>query len=783
MAISNGSSRELPICRHSATGFIEVAQHRKPKTMRRLFTFALLTVVCSSVNAQTEPDNGVLRFIGDDYVAGLVARPARVFKSKLVTTILDVAGDDAMINDALEEIREGVGFDPRDVEEIAVLLDRKTLYSMARISESGGRSAPDPARLKNNLKQVGLAMHNFYDVYKHFPDHDGATDENKGNLSWRVHLLPYLDQAQLYNEFKLDEPWDSDHNKALIEKMPDVFRSPDVEEKGKTSLHGIVGQNTLFSGEGFIGFRDITDGTSNTIMVVIAGSDKADVWTKPGGVEFKKGTPAETLGNIGETFLMTRCDGSADALPSDMDADTFRRLVTRNDGEPVGIDGVSGSRRRGPERLPTWIVKSRKPVNMSAVLASLKPMGDPVKVSDDGMTTWTFGEYVLALPDEKTLIAAPMDLLSSLVKNRNTQGRFGTVLADASADRDLTLAIDLTELKEFRDRISGNVPMAGLIQNIESASASLDISGKGDDLQEVVAATKNAATAAQLTALLQGLLQAQKFQLMALAQNPNSEVPAELLDAVLKLIETTEIKADGNKVTYRMSKPEDPDVLLDGLKPAIEQLFDAGKKAQAAAQRSREMLHMKMIGLAFHNYHDVYQAFPRFDGDARPDPDKANRGLSWRVHLLPFLEAADLYEQFNLEEPWDSETNKELIERMPDIFKSKGVDKPGHTSIHVFIGDQTPFNDGEKLTRVRDFLDGTSNTILAVEAGADKAEIWTKPAGLKFTGENSIDLLGAIGESFLVLIADGSVHRLEKDIDAETLNNLIQNADGNAVEF
>ena len=140
-----------------------------------------------------------------------------------------------------------------------------------------------------------------------------------------------------------------------------------------------------------------------------------------------------------------------------------------------------------------------------------------------------------------------------------------------------------------------------------------------------------------------------------------------------------------------------------------------------------------------------------------------------------------LYEKFNLNEPWDSEHNKTLIEEMPRVYKTKDVMKSGHTAMHVFIGERTAFGDGTRAPRIRDYLDGTSNTILAVQAGPDTAEVWTKPGGLKFTGQDTIELLGNIGDRFQVLLCDGSTREVSNEIDEETLNRLIQNKDGVAV--
>ena len=88
---------------------------------------------------------------------------------------------------------------------------------------------------------------------------------------------------------------------------------------------------------------------------------------------------------------------------------------------------------------------------------------------------------------------------------------------------------------------------------------------------------------------------------------------------------------------------------------------------------------------------------------------------------------------------------------MPDIFKVEGVDKPGHTSVHVFTGDVAGMGIGEG-THLRDFTDGTSNTILAVVAGPETAEVWTKPGGLEFNPEDPKKVLGTLGEQFLMLL-------------------------------
>lgn len=741
--------------------------------MKRALIYLLLCCLPSTVSGQTRTD--AIEYATADYVAGAMIRPARFLEHALVANLLEQAGDPNIIDAVMKQFQQGTGFDPRDIEDVTILLDRKTILGMARISEDSDDEIGSSLETTNHMKHVALAMHNFYDTYKEFPDHDGRDDDNKGNLSWRVHLLPFLDQAALYNEFHLDEPWDSDHNKTLIERMPEIFQSPGVEANGKTALHGIVGENTIFSGNGAVRFQQITDGTSNTIMFVTAGKDKADIWTKPGGIKLQDGPPENTLGDIGSSFLFARCDGSVDSYPTSMTEVVFHRLVVYNDGKIVR-NAETATRQ---ERLPSWIVRTRSPINRDQLLAALKPMGEAAKGEVAEATAYTIGEYGLAFPNDTTLIATPIDLLPKVLKSKNASGKFATTFRAFAADKDVAFGVNFETLQPLKDRMAGNFPMAGVAENIESVMGAMDLTGGGNLIQEMEAKTSTDLAAAQLAALAQGLVQIQKVQLMQLSNRPDSPIPADAMQTIAELYSHVEVKADGKSVSYSLPKPDDLLAFMLNLKPLVTELMSVSEK-EIAAQKKHNL---KMLAIAFHNYHDAYNAFPRFNGDANPNSDKARRGLSWRVHLLPFIEHEELYEKFALNEPWDSETNKALIDQMPSIYRTDGVDKPGHTAIHVFIGEKAPFGDGTSLTRIRNFLDGTSNTILAVEAGTDTADIWTKPGGLKFTGQNTIELFGNIGKTFRAMLCDGSVKTFSGDIEEDLLNNLIQHNDGNPVTF
>jgi beta-lactamase regulating signal transducer with metallopeptidase domain len=132
-----------------------------------------------------------------------------------------------------------------------------------------------------NLTKIGLAMHNYHDVYGTFPSAAIVGREGKPLLSWRVRLLPFLGQEALYSEFRLDQAWDSAHNKNLLRKMPPVYRSSGRESSAFTTLaRVIVGPDAAFEGTEGQPISTFHDGTSNTILVATPAVHPVP-WTKP----------------------------------------------------------------------------------------------------------------------------------------------------------------------------------------------------------------------------------------------------------------------------------------------------------------------------------------------------------------------------------------------------------------------------------------------------------------------------------------------------------------------
>ncbi|MGD9853990.1 MAG: DUF1559 domain-containing protein [Planctomycetaceae bacterium] len=203
-----------------------------------------------------------------------------------------------------------------------------------------GRLAPAARDVdaRRSLKHLGLAMHNFHDMYGGFPPSASYDESGKPLLSWRVYLLPFLEESGLYGEFHLDEPWDSPHNRTLIERMPDVFASEhfDLNQEGKTTFLFPVGETTAFHGREGIAIRDITDGTSNTLMVLEVPHDRAVIWTRPDDFPVDQRDLMQALFGGRERFWTAFFDGSGRALTNTIPEDTLRKLFTHAGGEVIG---------------------------------------------------------------------------------------------------------------------------------------------------------------------------------------------------------------------------------------------------------------------------------------------------------------------------------------------------------------------------------------------------------------------------------------------------------------
>lgn len=223
-------------------------------------------------------------------------------------------------------------------DQLETKISGKEFVAMVAPAVVNIRQAAARNQSMNNLKQIGLAMHNSHDTYRAFPARYFADKNGKPLLSWRVHILPFIGHADLYNQFKLDEPWDSPNNKKLIAKMPQSYRSPNSKAgPNLTTYVTPVYKDSIFSGAEGMKIQKILDGTSNTIMVVEANDKNAVIWTKPDDIEINAKNPIDGLIQAnGRGFNALFADGSVRFIASGIDAATLRALFTASGGEVVG---------------------------------------------------------------------------------------------------------------------------------------------------------------------------------------------------------------------------------------------------------------------------------------------------------------------------------------------------------------------------------------------------------------------------------------------------------------
>jgi hypothetical protein len=188
----------------------------------------------------------------------------------------------------------------------------------------------------NNLKQISIALQNYLDTKGTFPAAAGGPGSQ---LSWRVQILPFVEEGpQLYSQFHLDEPWDSAHNRALLDKMPDVFKNPGRDlPAGKTSYLAVTGPGTAFGdGKTGAGLRDFRDGMSNTAMIVEADADQGVDWTKPDDWQFNPSDPERGLGKLRRSgFLAAFGDAHIAFIDQQTDPEVVKAMMTRDGGERV----------------------------------------------------------------------------------------------------------------------------------------------------------------------------------------------------------------------------------------------------------------------------------------------------------------------------------------------------------------------------------------------------------------------------------------------------------------
>ncbi len=631
--------------------------------------------------------------------------------------------------------------------------------------------------LDSRLSDIGIAMLNYNDSLHRFAVSNNSAyfDENGiPFVSWRVHLLPFMGLQSLYNQFHLDEPWDSPNNLPLLDQMPDVFRSlGDSADSTVTRMQTFTGPDAPFgnraAGSNQFGptSAEFRDGTMHTLLVVESGADAAVPWTSPDDLEFDVNDPLAALGTIDSDVIhAVTADGKIIRLLSSVAPATFKALVTINGDEIVDSEtlrreyietnGGDPTELYGKDRESTYFKELALAALSYADSKKSLPVVGSSNFDEQGNPYLSWRVHILPFlgyqnlyerfhldepwdsPNNLPLLAEMPDVFRSASDASDTT----TTRAQTFTGSDAPFGYRTPGTDQVGPRIADIVDgSSNTILYVEAAADRAVPWTKPDDL----AFDKNDPLAGiDLSEEIRTVF----FDGSQLQLRP--DIPASAFSAL--------VTRNGREVVSR-----------------TRYAISDSSPFKSLTRRERDF---KEIGLAMQNYNDARTRFPvdRSGADGTPL-------LSWRVLILPYLEQGSLYSQFHLNEPWDSPHNLSLLEFMPDVYRSSGDPTDSTTtSVMHFSGPGAPFpapTDSSQLgPRRQDIQDGTSRTLAIVEAGSENAAPWTKPDDLPLYANNPFSALGNLGEEFVVAYFDGRAGVLSTLLSPGDLAALITHQGG-----
>ncbi len=466
--------------------------------------------------------------------------------------------------------------------------------------------------------------------------------------------------------------------------------------------------------------------------------------------------------------------------------------------DPLGVESLLVIMEPPGPGLPGFGAELRfaEPFDLSALPAQFRAGLE--EQEHNGRPYWRGnqpGQPSLFLPDDRTLVVATDGVMQQIIsgKTDDASSEVRKLLSAPTEPFDLHVAVSVDMVRELvnmqlRQAPPLPEPFNALRQApdlISSVELRLRLVGKEQSGALVVHAIDESA-AEKLAQLVDESMKAgQRMLLAQLANQPGNDDPIQQASQqyVIRMMRDTfaqlRPQREGRTLTIGGTQAQTTQVAMIGVLVAL--LLPAVQAARAAARRAQSINNMKQIGLAILNYESAFGKFPArasFADDGKPL-------LSWRVHVLPFLEEKPLYDQFHLDEPWDSEHNKQLIGQMPAVFRSPAsTSSPGKTNYLLPVGPGTMF-EGQEPLRIRELVDGTSKTFLLVEANDDEAVTWTKPQDWTYDPDNPLRGLGGIqpGGIFLATFVDCSCRAITDSVDKEVLQAFFEYKDGRNVDL
>lgn len=199
------------------------------------------------------------------------------------------------------------------------------------------REAARRMQCSNNLREIGLALHNYNAAYGSLPP-AYTVDANGNKLhSWRTLILPFIEQQAMYNQIDLSKPWNDPANAMFNNMVVPTYACPSSNlSPGSTTYQVVVDPSSVFPGATSVKLTAVTDGTSNTLAVVESSPADAVLWMEPGDLDlptFIGNTQGKTVHTGGFNVLFT--DASVRFIAQSIDPKTLQDAVTMAGGEPA----------------------------------------------------------------------------------------------------------------------------------------------------------------------------------------------------------------------------------------------------------------------------------------------------------------------------------------------------------------------------------------------------------------------------------------------------------------
>ncbi len=204
------------------------------------------------------------------------------------------------------------------------------------------REAARRTSCANNLKQIGLAMHNYHDVYGSLPPAYTVDEDGRPLHSWRTLILPFMEQQALYQKIDFSKPWDAPENRQISQTVVPTYHCPStVTDPAMTTYVAVIDPRGIMSGPEPTVIRQVSDGLANTILLVETSPDHAVNWMSPDDIDLQRfldrGATHQQGAHPGGTHLLIG-DGAVKFLADSAAAPLREALVTKDGNEDLSGD-------------------------------------------------------------------------------------------------------------------------------------------------------------------------------------------------------------------------------------------------------------------------------------------------------------------------------------------------------------------------------------------------------------------------------------------------------------